>query len=113
MVNQLGIPISDGRRPNQNPHHSSRRRISCRHQRIDCALQGPLELAGRVLDKARPLQRLSPAYVRRNIASKFWTARDKLIAFFAVVVSDNRVVLDNLTRALIGIGRRACEHVFR
>jgi GNAT superfamily N-acetyltransferase len=69
------------------------------------------------LDKALPLHRISPAYVRRNHCFEVLDARDRLIAFFAVVVSHTRVLLDNLwvTPDLIGngIGRRACEHVFR
>jgi GNAT superfamily N-acetyltransferase len=69
------------------------------------------------LDKALPLQKISPAYVRSNHCFEVLDARDRLIAFFAVAVSDARVLLDNLwvTPNLIGngIGRRACEHVFR
>jgi GNAT superfamily N-acetyltransferase len=69
------------------------------------------------LDKALPLHRISPAYVRRNYCFEVLDARDKLIAFFAVTVSDTRVLLDNpwVTPDLIGngIGRRACDHVFR
>jgi hypothetical protein len=58
------------------------------------------------LDKALPLQRISPAYVRSNHCFEVLDARDKLIAFFAVVESDTRVLLDNLwvTPDLIGNG---------
>lgn len=69
------------------------------------------------LDKALSLHRISPAYVRRNHCFEVLDTRDKLVAFFAVAVDGTRVLLDNLwvTPDLIGngIGRQACEHVFR
>jgi GNAT superfamily N-acetyltransferase len=69
------------------------------------------------LKEALPLHRISLAYVRGNHCFEVLDAHDRLIAFFSVVVNDTRVVLDNLwvTPELIGkgIGRRACEHVFR
>ena len=69
------------------------------------------------LDQALPLHRIGPAYVRSNQCFEVLDAHDRLVAFISVVVSDARVVLDNLwvMPELIGngIGRQACEHVFR
>jgi GNAT superfamily N-acetyltransferase len=69
------------------------------------------------LEKALPLHRVSPTYLRSNPCFEVLDGRDQLIAFFSIVVSDARVVLDNLwvTPELIGngIGRQACENVFR
>ncbi len=69
------------------------------------------------LEQALPFHRVSPAYVRSNPCFEVLDAHDKLIAFVSLVVSDARVILDNLwiTPELIGngIGRLACEHVFR
>jgi GNAT superfamily N-acetyltransferase len=69
------------------------------------------------LDQALPLHRVSPAYVRSNQCFEVLDVHDRLVAFISVVVSDARVVLDNLwvMPELIGngIGRQACEHVFR
>jgi GNAT superfamily N-acetyltransferase len=69
------------------------------------------------LERALPLHRVTPAYLRSNHCFEVFDAHDKLIAFFSIVVGRARVVLDNLwvTPELIGngIGRRACEHVFQ
>jgi GNAT superfamily N-acetyltransferase len=69
------------------------------------------------LETALPLHVVDPAYLRTNYCFEVLGARDELAASFAVVASDARVVLDNLwvTPGLIGkgIGRRACEHIFR
>jgi GNAT superfamily N-acetyltransferase len=69
------------------------------------------------LEKALPLHTITPEYLRSNHCFEVLDADDKLIAFSSVVVSDARIVLDNLwvTPELIGqgIGRQACEHVFR
>src|SRR5207249_2549413 len=69
------------------------------------------------LEQALPFHRVSPAYVRSNHCFEVLDAHDKLIAFVSLVVSDARVILDNLwvTPELIGngIGRLACEHVIR
>jgi len=69
------------------------------------------------LDKALPLHRISPAYVRSNHCFEVLDTRDKLIGFFAAAMDGTRVLLDNLwvTPDLIGngIGRQACEHVFQ
>ena len=69
------------------------------------------------LDVALTLLRIDLAYLRGNHCFEALDARNKLIAFFSVVASDARVVLDNLwvTPESIGngIGRRACEYVFR
>jgi GNAT superfamily N-acetyltransferase len=69
------------------------------------------------LDQALPLHRLSPAYMRINHCFEVLDAHDRLVAFVSVAVSDSRVVLDNLwvMPELIGngVGRQACEHVFR
>jgi GNAT superfamily N-acetyltransferase len=69
------------------------------------------------LEKALPLHTISSAYLRSNYCFEVLDAHDKLIAFFSIVVGSARVVLDNLwvTPEQIGkgIGRRACEYVFR
>jgi GNAT superfamily N-acetyltransferase len=69
------------------------------------------------LREALPLHLLGPAYIRDNQCFEVLDRHQKLLAFVAVVVGDARVVLDNLwvTPELIGrgIGRFACEHVFR
>jgi GNAT superfamily N-acetyltransferase len=69
------------------------------------------------LKKALPLHVVDPAYLRTNYCFEVLGAQDELVAFFAVVASDTRVILDNLwvTPELIGmgIGRRACKHIFR
>jgi GNAT superfamily N-acetyltransferase len=69
------------------------------------------------LERALPFHTISSAYLRDNHCFEGLDAHDNLIAFFSVMVSDARVVLDNLwvTPEQIGqgIGRQACEHVFR
>jgi ribosomal protein S18 acetylase RimI-like enzyme len=69
------------------------------------------------LEQALPLHRVSLAYLRSNPCFEVLDANNRLVAFVSVVVSDARVVLDNLwvMPKLIGngIGRLACEHVFR
>jgi GNAT superfamily N-acetyltransferase len=69
------------------------------------------------LDKALPLHRIGLSYLKGNYCFEALDASHKLIAFVSVVVSEARVVLDNLWVApeLIGhrVGRRACEYVFR
>jgi GNAT superfamily N-acetyltransferase len=69
------------------------------------------------LDRALPLNRIGLTYLQGNRCFEALDASHTLIAFVSIVVSDARVVLDNLWVApeLIGhgIGRRACEYVFR
>jgi len=69
------------------------------------------------LKKTLPLHEIEPSYLRRNQCFELLDVTDQLAAFFAVAVNDARVVLDNLwvRPDLIGkgIGRQACEHVFR
>jgi GNAT superfamily N-acetyltransferase len=69
------------------------------------------------LEKALPLHALRATYLRDNYCFEVLGARDELLAFFSVVSSDARIVLDNLwvQPELIGrgIGRRACEHIVR
>jgi len=69
------------------------------------------------LERALPLHRVTPAYLRSNHCFEVFDAHDKLMAFFSIVVGSARVVLDNLwvTPEQIGkgIGRRACERVFQ
>jgi GNAT superfamily N-acetyltransferase len=69
------------------------------------------------LARALPLHSISSAYLRGNHCFETLDAQDSLIAFFSVIISDARIVLDNLwvTPEQIGqgIGRQACEHVFR
>ncbi len=48
------------------------------------------------LEQALPFHRVSPAYVRSNPCFEVLDAHDKLIAFVSLVVSDARVILDNL-----------------
>ena len=69
------------------------------------------------LKKTLPLHEIEPSYLRRNQCFELLDVTDQLAAFLAVAISDGRVVLDNLwvRSDLIakGIGRQACEHVFR
>jgi GNAT superfamily N-acetyltransferase len=69
------------------------------------------------LERALPFHTISSAYLGSNHCFEVLDAHDNLIAFFSVMVSEARVVLDNLwvTPEQIGqgIGRQACEHVFR
>ena len=69
------------------------------------------------LDKALPLHRIDAGYLRGNHSFEALDASDKLIAFVSVVVSEGKVVLDNLwvTPESIGggVGRQACEYVFQ
>ena len=69
------------------------------------------------LRKALPLHKINPSYLRINCCFEIPDEDDELVAFVAVATSDTKVVLDNLwvRPDLIGkgIGRRACEHVFR
>lgn len=69
------------------------------------------------LEAALPLHALSLAYLRSNYCFEVLGKRETTVAFFAVVASGARVLLDNLwvTPELIGrgIGRQACEYVLR
>ena len=69
------------------------------------------------LKKALPLHEIEPSYLRHNRCFELLNMNDELAAFLAVAISDTKVVLDNLwvRPDLIGkgVGRRACEHVFR
>jgi GNAT superfamily N-acetyltransferase len=69
------------------------------------------------LERALPLQRVDLAYLRDNLSFEVLDADHRLIAFFSLVVSGARVALDNFWVAPewigTGIGRRACEYVFR
>ncbi len=69
------------------------------------------------LEKALPLHEIDLSYLRGNQCFELLDVNDQLAAFLAVAISDERVVLDNLwvRPDLIGkgVGRRACEHVFR
>ena len=69
------------------------------------------------LEKALPLHALYLSYLRDNYCFEVLGPRDDLLAFFAVVASGARAVLDNLwvKPEVIGrgIGRRACEHIVR
>jgi GNAT superfamily N-acetyltransferase len=69
------------------------------------------------LEMALPLHTITPEYLQSNLSFEVLDTHNKLIAFVSIVVGSARVVLDNLwvTPELIGkgIGRRACEHVFR
>jgi len=69
------------------------------------------------LENSLILHTLGPTYLRDNYCFEVLGADGELLAFFAVVVSDARVVLDNLwvKPELIGrgIGRCACEYIVR
>jgi N-acetylglutamate synthase-like GNAT family acetyltransferase len=69
------------------------------------------------LERSLPLHTLAPTYLRHNYCFEVLGADGELLAFFAVVASDERVVLDNLwvEPELIGrgIGRSACEYIVR
>ncbi len=69
------------------------------------------------LEAALPLQAVTLAYLRGNHCFEVLDERETTVGFFAAVASGTRVVLDHLwvTPELIGhgIGRQACEHVFR
>ena len=69
------------------------------------------------LKQALPLHEIDFSYLRSNQCFELLDVTDQLAAFLAVAISDTRVVLDNLwvRPDLIGkgVGRRACEHVFR
>ena len=74
-------------------------------------------LAGRLLEKALPLHEIALSYLRANACFEVLDLNQQLAAFFAVVIKGSKLVLDNLwvRPDLIGkgVGRRACEHVFR
>jgi GNAT superfamily N-acetyltransferase len=67
------------------------------------------------LERALPLHKIEPSYLRSNHCFELLDVNDQLAAFLAVAIHDARVVLDNLwvRPDLIGkgVGRRACEHV--
>ena len=69
------------------------------------------------LEKALRLHKIEPSYLRSNQCFELLDVTDELAAFLAVAISDAKVVLDNLwvRPDLIGkgVGRQACEHVFR
>ena len=69
------------------------------------------------LKKALPLHRIEPSYLRSNKCFELLDVTDQLAGFVAVAITDAKVVLDNLwvRPDLIGkgVGRQACEHVFR
>src|SRR5438093_5395228 len=69
------------------------------------------------LRKALPRHKIEPSYLLSNQCFEVLDENDQLAAFLAVAISDARVVLDNLwvRPDLIGkgVGRRACDHVFR
>ena len=69
------------------------------------------------LERAIPMHQVSPAYLRANRCFEVLHPRGDLVAFYALVESDARMVLDNLwvIPELIGqgIGRWACEHAIR
>jgi len=69
------------------------------------------------LRQALPLHEIEPSYLRRNQCFELLDVNDQLVAFLCVAATDARVVLDNLwvRPDLIGkgVGRQACEHVFR
>jgi GNAT superfamily N-acetyltransferase len=69
------------------------------------------------LEKALALHVVDSAYLRAHYCFEALGAQQELVAFYSVVVSESRVVLDNLwvSPDLIGsgIGRRLCVHLFR
>jgi GNAT superfamily N-acetyltransferase len=69
------------------------------------------------LEQALPLHTVTPAYLRANRCFEVLDAREHLVAFYALVESDARMVLDNLwvIPELIGqgIGRWVCAHALR
>jgi GNAT superfamily N-acetyltransferase len=69
------------------------------------------------LEKALRLHTISTEYLQTNHCFEVLDPHDTLLAFVSIMVSDARVVLDNLwvTPEQIGngIGRRACEHVLQ
>jgi GNAT superfamily N-acetyltransferase len=69
------------------------------------------------LDRALPLLEITTTYLRGNRCFEIVSDSGHLLAFVSVVQIDVRVVIDNLwvTPEHIGqgIGRMACDHVFR
>jgi len=69
------------------------------------------------LERALALHKIDPSYLRTNRCFELLDKDAELVAFVAVATTDARVVLDNLwvRSDLIGkgVGRQACEHVFR
>ena len=69
------------------------------------------------LERALPLHRLTPAYLQSNHCFEVLSIEDELIGFCAVAAGEPKILFDNLwiapDRIRQGIGRHACEHVFR
>lgn len=69
------------------------------------------------LQKALALQKVTRAYLHGNHCCEVLDGRGRLVAFFSVVVSDARPVLDNLwvapERIGQGVGRWACAQLFQ
>ncbi|MEJ0005895.1 MAG: GNAT family N-acetyltransferase [Steroidobacteraceae bacterium] len=68
------------------------------------------------LERALVLHVLNADYLRKNDAFNVLGLRNELVGFFSLLVSDGRIMLDNLwvipDQIGHGVGRRACQYVF-